>query len=214
MEVFVHACLYGVVAGAAWTYGRESPSHRVIALLFAWELVADMLRLLIGPALDQASIPYRDGLLVLYYVDHALVASFRFAVLAACLRVFSQAPARFAAYVFAVTVAGLVILKQATDTSLVPVHAAIAAITTALSWALAIRAVLAPADRLQSPDGAHVVLLMVLALLLAKVCLHYFGPVEDTWADVLVSDTFVHGLIAIGYVGALVRVGVRRWRAS
>lgn len=214
MEIVVHACLYGLVAGAAWTYGRESPPHRVIAYLFGWELVADMLRLLIGPELDQASVPYRDGILVLYYFDHALVASFRFAVLAACLRVFTQTPARYAAYAFAATVAGLVILKQATNTSLVPVHAAIAAITTAASSALAIRAVLAPAERLQSPNGAHLVLLAILALLLAKVCLHYFGPVEDTWAEVLVSDTFVHGLIAIGYVGALVRVGVRRWRAS
>lgn len=214
MQVFVHASLYGVIAAAAWTYGRTRSSHRVVALLFAWELLADMARLAIAPLLDAAPAPYDGGMLLLYYLDHALVVSFRFAVLAASLRLFERASIRPALYGFAATVLVLVIVKESTQVSLIPVHAAIAAGTVGVSWVLAGRAVLARPERMQVPDGAHVVLLVILALLLVKVCLHYFGPVQETWSDVLTSDTLVHGLVAVAYLAALVRIGVRQWRPS
>ncbi|MCZ7685893.1 MAG: hypothetical protein M5U28_46910 [Sandaracinaceae bacterium] len=90
----------------------------------------------------------------------------------------------------------------------------IAAVTTLACWVLVIRAVFAPPSRLQVPSGAHVALVLVVTLMLVKVALHYFGPLDDTWSDVRMADTFVHGLIAAGYLGGLLRNGVRRWRTS
>jgi hypothetical protein len=214
MERFVHAALYALIAVAAWTYARTNASHRVIALLFGWELVANTARLAIDPALDAAAPPYEGGVLVLYYLDHALVLSFRFALLGACLVHFERASVTFAAYAFAAVTLALVITKQATDVSLVPIHHAIAAATVAISWVLALRAVMAPAARLMSPDGAHAVLLLILAETLVKVSLHYFGPPQDTWTQVRWADLLVHGVIAIGYLGTIaLRHGVLRWRA-
>lgn len=213
-EIIVHSSLYALVAAAAWTFARGASPHRTIAALFAWELVADLGRIALSPVLDAAPFPYTGGMLALYYADHALHLSFRFALVAACLRVFERASIMPALYAFAATTAGVVIFKQATGLSLVPVHHVIAAVTTLACWVLVIRAVFAPPSRLQVPSGAHVALVLVVTLMLVKVALHYFGPLDDTWSDVRMADTFVHGLIAAGYLGGLLRNGVRRWRTS
>jgi hypothetical protein len=212
--MFVHASLYALVATAAWTYGRTVPSHRIIALLFAWELAADMARLAIGPMLDAAAPPYAGSTLFLYYLDQALVLSFRFALVAACLRHFNRSSIWPAAYAFAATTLAVIVFKETTRASLLPVHTLVAVATAGVCWVLAIRAVLAPPSRLQTPDGAHAVLLVILALVLVKACMYYFGPVGETWSEILMSDTFVHGIIAVGYLGALLRNGVRHWHTS
>lgn len=214
MERFLHAALYALIAVAAWTYARSNRAHRVIALLFGWELVANSIRLAIDPTLDAATPPYHGGMLALYYLDHALVLSFRFALVGACLVHFERASAALALYGFLAVALALVVTKEATDMSLVPVHHGIAAAAVGISWILALRAVMAPPSRLQTPDGAHAVLLLILAESLVKVCLHYFGSPEHSWTEVRWADLLVHGIIALGYLGAIaVRHGVMRWRA-
>lgn len=208
-----HAALYVVIAALAWTYSRQHPAHRLVSLLFGWELLANAARLAIGPTLDAAPTPYSGGVLVLYYLDHASVLSFRFAILAATVRHFSRASIWPVFYGFLACVAAFVVIKELSGTSLVPIHAAVAALTVAIAWAFVFRAILAPATRLQAPDGVHAALLLILALAFVKVCLHYFGPVNDTWADVRSADVLVHGLIAVAYIAAIVGVRVRRWRA-
>ncbi len=214
MERFAHAALYVLIAGAAWTYARTNPAHRVIAALFAWELTANTARLLVTPAIDAAAQPYSGGALALYSLDHALVLSFRFAMLAACLAHFERRPITLAIHGFGATILALVLFKETTDSSLVPFHHAVAAITVLICWVLALRAVLAPASRLQDPDGAHAALLLILAVALVKVSLHYFHSTDERWDEVRWADLLVYGLIALAYVGALAhRYGGQRWRA-
>lgn len=173
-----------------------------------------MARLAIGPMLDAATPPYAGSTLFLYYLDQALVLSFRFALVAACLRHFNMSSIWPAAYAFVATTLAVIVFKETTHASLLPVHTVVEFATAGICWILAIRAVLAPPSRLQTPDGAHAVLLVILALVLVKACMYYLGPVRDTWSEVLMSDTFVHGIIAAGYVGILLRNGVRHWRTS
>ncbi len=213
LERFVHAALFALIAVAAWTYSRAVPAHRTLALLFGWDLLANVARLAIDPMLDAASVPYTGGALALYYLDHALVLSFRFALLAACLARFERTSILPAAYGFAFVVVGVIIAKETTGVSLVPIHHGISALTIIACWILALRAVFAPATRIQTPDGAHAVLLLLLAADLVKVSLHYFRAPGETWFEVRWADLLVHGLIAIGYLGALARQGVVRWRA-
>lgn len=213
-EIIVHSSLYALVATAAWVFARGAASHRAVAVLFAWELAADLGRIALVPVLDAAPLPYSGGALALYYVDHALHLSFRFALVAACLKVFERRSILPAVHAFAATTAGVVIFKEATGLSLIPVHHVVAAVTTLVCWILLIRAVFAPTERLHVPSGAHAALVLVVTLMLVKVTLHYFGPPDDTWSDVRMADTFVHGLIAAGYLGGLTWNGARRWRTS
>ncbi|MCZ7685892.1 MAG: hypothetical protein M5U28_46905 [Sandaracinaceae bacterium] len=106
-EIIVHSSLYALEAAAAWTFARGASPHRTIAALFAWELVADLGRIALSPVLDAAPFPYTGGMLALYYADHALHLSFRFALVAACLRVFERASIMPALYAFAATTAGV-----------------------------------------------------------------------------------------------------------
>lgn len=214
MDRLIHASLFAIICVAAWAYASTKPAHRVIAVFFAWVLFADLARLWLDPLLDAAELPYEGGALGLYYADHALVLSFRFALLAACWSHFGGGSLRLPLWSFGLTFVVVVVLKEATGISLVPVHHAVAGIVLAACWILVMRAILAPASRLKAPDGAHAVLLVILALMLVKVTLHYVGPIEDTWTEVRRADVLVHGAIALGYVSVLVRKGVRRWRVS
>lgn len=209
-----HALLFGLIAGLAWLRARRRPEHQLVVGLFAWELAANGLRLAIDPLLDSAPAPYRGTTLAAYYLDHGLVLSFRFVLLTVCDRHFLRGPwARVPIAGLAVWI-GLVLYKEISDGSLVPVHHAIAAVAALVGWLMVGRAVLAPAAELRPPDGVHAVLVLILAAELVNVALNYVGPLEDTWQEVRAADLLVHGVVLVGYVGILCREGAGRWRAS
>lgn len=214
MDRFVHAALYALIAVCAWTYSRWNEAHRTIALLCAAFITADMARLALDPTLDAARTPYGPGMLALYYLDHALVLSFRFAVLAACLSRFARRSISPALVAFVPTLLALIVYKQATGASLLPAHHLIAALTTAVCWVLVSGAMFAPASRLQMPDGTHAALMLIVMLMLVKVLLHYADPLDDSWMEVRQADTLVYGIIATSYLYVLLRRGIRAWQTS
>lgn len=209
-----HALMFGLIAGLAWLRARRRPEHLLVVALFTWELVANGLRLAIDPVLDTAMPPYRGATRAAYYLDHALVLSFRFVLLGICDRHFLRGPGTRIAAVGVAVWLGLVVFKETTDGSLQPVHHVVAAGVAILGWLMIGRAVLAPPAQLRPPDGVHAVLVLILAAELVNVALNYVGPLEDTWKEVRAADLVVHSVVLVGYVWILCREGSSQWRAS
>lgn len=213
-QLFAHAGGFLLVAVLAWTVGGPTRPHRLVAALFAWFVAANIGRMLLDYVLDAAQPPYAGSVLGAYYLDHALVLSFRFALLGACALHFANVRVRNVAAAFVATWVALVAYKQLTGGSLLPFHFGVAIVTISLAWVLIARAVLAPVHRFVPPDIGHAVLVLLAATDVVKVALEYGGPVTQTWPMVRNMDLVVDAIIVLGYSMTWARRQARRWQIS
>jgi hypothetical protein len=200
--------------GLAWTHGARHPEHRVVGLLFTWQLAADLARMAIAPTLDAYPWPYGGGTLVLYYLDHALELSVRFTMVAAVWAHFGRWSVAPVLSAYVTCVAGLVVYKVATDASLVPVHQLLAALTATTCVGVALARVLGPRERLPLPDGAHAALLLLIATDATNALAHASHSLEAWWPALRVADMAAVTTIAAGYAVVLGKEALGRWRRA
>lgn len=213
-ERLLYAAAQVLVAGLAWTYAAWRSEHRVVGLLLTWQLAANVARLAIDPVLDATAPPYEGALWAIYYLDHGLVLSFRFALLTAFWVHFAGGRPRTIGAPFALTIFAMIVYKETTGSSLEPAHAVVMALVSSVCVVIALRAMLAPVERLRVPDGAHAALLLVATADLLNDVLHHAQPLVESWPSIRATGTLVAGALVAGYATAVGRKVVLAWRGT
>lgn len=212
-ERLVYPLLLMVSAGLAWTLASLRREHRVVGALLSWQLAADVIRMAIDPHLEAAgSWPYQGGTLLLYFLDHAIAMSVRFTILAAVVVHFARLSPLPVGLAFLGTVAALVVAKMTLAISLIPFHQALSALTAlgcvvVIGWSIARR-------EASTPDGAHAALLVLATTDLVNAIVHTSHAFDAWWSELHHADTAAVALVLLGYLAALGREGVQRWRQA
>ena len=189
-------------------FGAKRPSHRIVGWLYAAVIGVSLGRHLVDRELTSVQLPYAGRALVLYYADHALYASVAFANLAAWVRHFSGRSLRPVLIGYLGTAAGIVVYKEATGASLVPVQLGIEVATSLVGAFVVGRALVAQGDYIFEPDGAHLILMFQLGASAVRIAMPYRGDVVETWADVRSMEITLNSVILTGYLVAF----ANQWR--
>ena len=188
--------------------GRSQP-HRLVGWFYAATLGVSVGRHVLDPHLATARPPLTSTALLAYYADHALVAGAPFVALAAWVRHFAGRPLRPVLGAYLGTVAGIVIYKEATGASLVPVQLGVEA-AASLAGALVVgRALLARSRHVFQPDAVHLILMFQLGASAVRIALPYRGNVVETWVDVRSMEITLNSVLLTGYLVAF----AGGWRA-
>lgn len=210
----LYAFVQMLAGGLAWSFGARHRDHRVVGLLFTWQLAVDLARRAISPALDAASLPYEGGLLGLYYLDHALELGFRFAIFAAVWAQYGRWKLTPVAATYVGSFLALVLYKLATGASLVPFHQVFGGLVSLGCVGVVVVRVLGPREAMAQPNGAHAILLLLVATDTANAVLHATHAFDAWWDQLRYADTVAASTIVVGYAVAMTREAVRRWRQA
>jgi hypothetical protein len=208
-ERLLHALAFPVVAVLATLRMRSDPSHRILAWIFWGETGANVLRLLVDPALDAGPSPYEGWLRIVFYADSA---AFLFFVLSAVIGIasyYTRVPGRWLALGWVGTIVAFAIWKEATQQPSIVFHGWAAVVATILGVALVVRSVLAPVERLVRPDTVHAILALLLCNDIVHVTLFEIDGLVDAWPALRGLDLAIYGILLLLY-GALF---ARDWRA-
>jgi len=203
-----------LAGGLAWTYGARHREHRLVGALFSWQLAVDVGRMAVAPVLDAESWPYSGGTLGLYYLDHALELSVRFTILAAVWVHFGRWSVGPVVSAFVVSVAALVTYKSLSGESLIPVHQLFAALGATGCVGIILLRVFGPREGAPRPDGAHAVLLVLVATDAANSIAHATHLFDVWWAELRTADTVAVFAVVGGYSIALGKEAIGRWRQA
>lgn len=190
----VHAALLLLVAGAASFFARRQPEHRVVAVLFAVYVIANVAHLWLDRRLAPVDPPYRGALLLAYYADHASTLLPPTALAGAVYVHFARRPPLHVVAAFAALLGIVVAYKETTGASLVAVHEVVWLVASLVSWVIIARAVLGPT----SPDAAHSALMLLAAGDAVRTAFS-LGAIELAWVELRDVDIAICALLSVGY---------------